>query len=266
MMKTMMKTMIKTMPAIVFVLALALTTSCRGVEVTQSAAVNHKSRVSSQSSVLGQVGEVVAQGCVFEYNGSDIPAYCNSRTSECLQAVPPQTTAVLECAGASIPKVNLVEKDLRYANFYEANLKNSYLVMTNFLGVNGEWAHFDRAVAGLANFSHAKLTGADFRFSQLPNAVFSQSHLLNAQFVGANLIEADFYDANLRGVTFHHANLQRTNFQNAYLKDTSFGFADLRGANFTGAQEIESADFRAAKHLDAAIGLPDHIVESYSFK
>mgnify|MGYP004638743449 CR=1 FL=1 len=71
-------------------------------------------------------------------------------------------------------------KDLRFADFYRANLR-------------------------CANFEGALLNGTDFRFADLRGAIFCNTNLCSANFYGADLDGADLYQADLNCPSFSSA-------------------------------------------------------------
>lgn len=112
-----------------------------------------------------------------------------------------------------------------------------------------------------ASMSGMDLRDADFNELFEPVGSWKQNpDFRNLGFVGAALIRCNargirLNGADLEGVNFFGGNLKNAAFNGAKLKDTEFNQATIIGADFSGAQGIETADFRRA-YYDATTKWP----------
>lgn len=110
------------------------------------------------------------------------------------------------CQAAPLPRINWNGCIMREAKLRGVDLREAFLVETNFVG-----ADLSRARLDSANLSYAKATGANL----------SRTQLTRAQLIGTNL---------------ERANLRRAKFDGADLRSANLTGARITGASFDGAR------------------------------
>lgn len=120
-------------------------------------------------------------------------------------------------AGAHLPRANLVDASLSRVVLSDAYCACSDLRGASLFNLSADSCDFRQtnlasAVAPLADFSNATLTGADFQRARLSGASFSGALMLKAKFCSAYLSGVDFSDAYLSQVDFCDAQITSADF------------------------------------------------------
>lgn len=145
--------------------------------------------------------------------------------------------------------VNLCGADLSGLSLDRANLRNAYLVNTNFTG--------------------CRMDGADLTMATADGSVFDEAGLQRASFVDARITEARFRGADMRKASFircfgcevdmSHAAAVHAKFTHARLPYVQFNYSRLVGANFLDAVLwgacFEKADCQASDMRRASMDL-----------
>ena len=163
-------------------------------------------------------------------------------------------------------KANLTKADLRKAKLQSADLREAELQGANLGQAELQGANLWLAELQGADLGSAELQGADLRYAKLQGADLREAELQGAdlrlaELQGANLRFAKFHGANLRFAKFHGANLkyaelQGANLLSANLQGAELGYANLQGADLWGAKlqgahlkwaELQGADLRRSR-------------------
>jgi uncharacterized protein YjbI with pentapeptide repeats len=131
--------------------------------------------------------------------------------------------------GANFSEARLCEVNLTGANLFEANLSAADLTEARLYGTNLK----DANLSG-ANLFRAKLHDSSLIGANLTGANLSEAELISASLFFANLTGANLFQANLKAANLTRANLSGANLSEARLHGASLLNADLRGADLTG--------------------------------
>ncbi len=136
--------------------------------------------------------------------------------------------------------VHLIQADLKWINFSQADL-----FAANLLGANLTGSNLSRTELDQANLSEANLTRADL----------SEANLYGADLKVANLSEANLTRTDLSEANLSQANLSRANLTAADLTRADLSEANLSQADLTGAI-VSTEQLNRAKSLQGAT-MPD---------
>lgn len=142
--------------------------------------------------------------------------------------------------------LDLQDRDLRGADFFEARLTD-----VNLRRALLEGANFDGAWLQRADLVDAKLQGAFLGGARLQGA-----ELVRAELQGANLRGAQLQGADLRKARLEGADLSAAGLQGADLRDAWLGGSDLRGADLS-LSDLRDVNFDALedKEWDELVAL-----------
>ena len=172
-------------------------------------------------------------------------------------------------SGKSFTVIDLVGRNLRFANFQYAQLQGANLEHAQLQGANLEHAQLQGA-----DLEHAQLQGADLEFAQLQGADLEFAQLQGANLWFAQLQGADLDHAQLQGADLWLAELQGANLENAWLQGADLGYtslqcadlieAELQGANL-GHARLQGASLIGMTQilLDAFDVLPERLLDSW---
>lgn len=177
--------------------------------------------------------------------------------------------------------LDLQNRDLRFANFFRANLAKANLISAKLQDANLVAAGLQNAQLNYANLQDAdlygaKLHGADLRYAALQGASFKLAMLPGAKLSGTKqpgtklsdakvrvelfknvrlrggsvawtgLQRVDLFGADLSGVNLSHADLQDQNLTRTKLAGADLSGAKLQGADLISA-DLQGADLSGAK-------------------
>ena len=157
--------------------------------------------------------------------------------------------------------LDLQKRDLRFANFSNADLRKSDFRGAQLQGAKLAYAQLHGADFGDAKIQDAdllkaKLQGASFKFSELQGADLREAKLQGADFTRAQLQGADLRGALLQGAYLFQSQMQGATLRNAKMQGARFNYAELQGVDFRGAQlqgaylevvNLQGADLRNSK-------------------
>ena len=130
-----------------------------------------------------------------------------------------------------------VRADLHATNLYKAQLKGCDLAYANLKEAYLMGTEFDDACLIRADLEDSWACNASFDRAQLKRANFKGVDLTAAAFINADLTEANFENTICAGGFFQGANLTGANFKRADLH-----YAEFPGASFVGT-DFQEADF-----------------------
>jgi len=161
------------------------------------------------------------------------------------------TDAVLK--GAKLAEANLSGANLAGVDLSGADLTKAQLAAADLTG-----ADLTRACLEGVEASGVKLDGADLGASRLDGATLTATTMTRANLDQATAANADFSGTDLTGASFRESSLESANFSEAVLVEVDFAGANLQkatmnavvatrvnmeGADLTGFQAWEQADF-----------------------
>ncbi len=131
-------------------------------------------------------------------------------------------------------RINLSNRNLRYANFSSsiltrANMKNTQLQGTGLKGTHLQAVEFEGAKLQDSNLMEAQLQNAKIYDVQLQGAILFQSNLTYAIFINSNLSGARLNFANMTNTSFYDSNLSGATLLNANITNINFGYSDPSG-------------------------------------
>ncbi|MGV6839253.1 MAG: pentapeptide repeat-containing protein [Planktomarina sp.] len=143
-------------------------------------------------------------------------------------------------------RVNLAAKNDRWVDLSGAHLQGADLT-----GANLRRANLFAADLQGTNLWNANLQGADLRTANLQKADLRFINLQGTNLSAANLPGASLWGANLQGAYLKVGQMQEANLGLANLQGADLGIANLQAANvskadFTDAQDLNTADFTGA--------------------
>lgn len=161
-----------------------------------------------------------------------------------------------ECRGCGLKDQVFSAKTLQSTNHMNANLAFSYLLNTQWDGINLQGAalhniHGDGLILRncnlrLTNFSHAELPGIQVDPSNHLEVVnFTASGLEFSDFSGVTMDRPYFTKAAMEAVNFQNAFITEGKFINAWMPRVNFKKATLRRCDFSNAK-LSGVDFSEA--------------------
>jgi uncharacterized protein YjbI with pentapeptide repeats len=142
-----------------------------------------------------------------------------------------------------IAGLDLKKRDLRYANFYKAQLPKADLRQADLRKAKLSVANLSSANLFLAN-----LSAADLGFANLLAANLSVANLEYANLSAANLSAADLFRANLSQADLSSANLSAVHLRKVNLSAANLDGANLSAAFLYGVQYDDKTLFTAIKN------------------
>lgn len=141
------------------------------------------------------------------------------------------------------------------AQLTEAFFQRADLTGASFVGAQGTWTVFERAVLRRADLSEARFERADFGEAILDGSRLLRATLATCLFERAIAIEADFSESDLQRCVFRDAVLLRARLVRVLGSRSSFDGADLAGADLSLATfrhtHFAKASFRGAEAYGA---------------
>ena len=120
------------------------------------------------------------------------------------------------CKYCDLTQAPLGGRDMRGADFQNANLSGAVLVKANM----GERPMEKRTL--VTNFEDANLRRADLSGANLHMANFTNAYLREANLSGADLSDAVLLNANMKGAVLNGANLKGAKLDGAKLDEVTF--------------------------------------------
>lgn len=159
-----------------------------------------------------------------------------------------------ELPGAKFEEAMLNRAAFDRANLEGANFSNALLKGASFKGANLKHVRFTKANLEGADFTGAKLQRANFVDARAWNAIFvgTEIHLLRATLDDAKAEEilGQFADKSNGTLSFRYSDMRNAVILGD-VGEVDFRWTDLRGANLSGARNLEAALFKGAKYDSA---------------
>ncbi len=156
-----------------------------------------------------------------------------------------------------IAGINLKNRDLSYANFYnvklpKAQLQEANLQSANLTNANFQSANLEKAQLQNANLQNANLRDANLMIADLEDALLAEANLQGANLSSADLQNVNFGDANLQGADLSGADLRNATIGSI---GASLGSPELQGANLGGATLQEDTENLSCNDLPDRVNL-----------
>ncbi len=181
---------------------------------------------------------------LIDFNGLDLyeTDYTLTHTADGKGYMLSSVIAGFDYAGQTITGDQVVNEDLRHANFNNANAQGAnfstiYLKLASFKEADLRGANFADSYLKGVYFDDAIINGANFSSTRADDEDISTDQIRStASYQNKDLSDVGFRGVNLDGLDMQGFNLQGTNFTDTGILASQIERADLRGATYDAIQ------------------------------